>query len=267
MKFKEKLYKLTKVSYQKLPSSYQIIGDVLLLKLPKVKLNKQKQDIAKAILKILPYVKTVCEIKEVSGELRKPKIKKLVGSSTETIHKEHGILYKLNVSKIMFSKGNLTERKRLIEEAKPGEVIVDMFAGIGYFSLGLAKTHAKIYSIEKNKNAFRYLQENIRLNKTKNIKPIEGDCRKVKIPEKADRVLMGYFPGTEKYLPAAIGFLKDKGIIHYHDLGKSEDDIVKRIKKYTKEQKIKILSKKIVKSYAPHIYHFVVDFYLEKGYI
>ncbi len=267
MSFKEKLSELTKIDSKLLPSSYQIIGDILLLKLSKIKILKQKKQIAAASQKLLPYIKTVCEIKQVSGEFRKPKLKILLGKTTETIHKENGIFYKIDVSKIMFSKGNLLERKRLLEKIKPGEIIVDMFAGIGYFSLNLAKytNTEKIYSIEKNKTAFDYLVENVRLNKIKNIEPIYGDCRKTKIPHKADRVLMGYFPGTDKFLPSAFGFLKDRGIIVYHNIfSKKElwDKPLKNLEKSAKENGFrldKVLEKKIVKDYAPNVYHVVVE--------
>ncbi len=267
MGFKQKLAQITNLPETSLPSSYQVVGDVLLFKLTKVKSITHKKCIAEATKNTLPYVRTVCEIRQVSGEFRRPVVKKLLGESTETIHKENGILYKLDVSKIMFSKGNLSERKRLLENVKPREIIIDMFSGIGYFSLSLAKlTKAKkIYSIEKNKTAFGYLKENIRLNKIENIEPVYGDCVKAKILEKADRVIMGYFPGTDKFLPAAFGFLKNRGIIHYHNIFSKQElwyKPLKILKESAKENGFKlekVLEKKIVKDYAPNVYHVVVD--------
>ena len=267
MSFKEKLSELTKIDSNLLPSSYQIIGDIFFLKLPKIKNTKQKKQIIEAIQTMLPYVKTVCEIKQISGEFRKPKLKILYGKSTKTIHKENGIFYKLDVSDIMFSKGNLLERKRLLNKIKPGEIIVDMFAGIGYFSLNLAKyTKAeKIYSIEKNKIAFEYLKKNIQLNKIKNIDPVYGDSKKVKIPQKADRVLMGYFPGTDKFLASAFGFLKDRGTIVYHNIFSKKElwnkplEILEKAAKDNGFRLENVLEKKIVKDYAPNVYHVVVD--------
>ena len=219
MSFKKKLANATGLAERVLPSSYQIIGTVLLLKLAKIKSFDEKRKIASAIINLLPYIKTVCEIIKVEREFRIPKIRKLAGNGTVTTHKEHEILYKLDASKIMFSKGNLNERQRLIRQVKKNEIIVDMFSGIGYFSLGLAKNARKIYAIEKNPVAFRYLKENIKLNKTKNIIPILGDNRKISknLTGKADRIIMGYFPNTEKFLPSAITMLKKKGIIYFHN--------------------------------------------------
>ena len=128
MTFKQKISIETGIPEKNLPSSYQVIGNILLLKMPKIESWKQKQEIAEAVVKILPYVKTVCEIKEVGGEYREPDISVLIGDKTETMHMENRIKYNLDVAKIMFSKGNLNERKRIIPVVKEGETIVYMFA-------------------------------------------------------------------------------------------------------------------------------------------
>jgi tRNA wybutosine-synthesizing protein 2 len=251
------------------PGGYQIIGDILLAKFPA---STQKKKIAKAIAKILPNVRVVCEIKRIGGEFRKPKIAVLFskrGKSLETIHIENGVRFALDVSKIMFSKGNLAERARLISKVRPDEVIIDMFAGIGYFSLGLAKSAAKIYSIEKNPVALKYLKQNIALNGISDIVAIRGDCRKAKIEEKADRVLMGYFPGTQKFLPAAFKFLKSHGVIHYHNIYNEQAMRTKPIDELeaaAKKAGYKIVgfAQHVVKSYAPHVWHIVVDAEVKK---
>lgn len=266
MPFKQKLAQLTGVDSNLLPSSYQIIGDVLLLKFMKIKKLSQKKSIAKAILDLLPYVKTVCEIRGIEGELRNPKVKKLEGKGTETVHKEHGILYKLDASKIMFSKGNLFERQRLVKKVKPRETVIDMFAGIGYFSLAVAKNAKKVIAIEKNPLAFRYLKENIRLNRIKNVEPILGDNRKILLSDTADRIIMGYFPNTKKFLPSAISMLKSKGVIHFHNTYKKNELWNKPISQLEKISGItyRILTKKKVKSVAPNTYHVVLDVTVRK---
>ena len=267
MGFKERLALETGIKPNLLPTSYQVIGDVLLLKLVKIKSPSEKKKIAKSVVTILPYIKTVCEVKGVYGEFRKPKVEILLGKRTETTHKEHGILYKLDPAKIMFSKGNLTERQRLLVQIKKGEVVVDMFAGIGYFSIPVGKTSRPkvVYSIEKNKASYQYLLENLKLNRIENIIPVLGDCRNLTLPEKADRVLMGYLPGTWRFLPAAFGFLKNRGIIHYHDTFSKKELWEKPLYILKKEAEKagfrleKILEGKIVKDYAPNVYHVVVD--------
>jgi len=268
MAFKQKVAKATGISPAKLPSSYQIIGNVLLIKLPKLA-AKQKQKIAQAILQMLPYVKTVCEIKEIKGELREPVVTVLAGTNTQTVHRENDVLYKMDVSKVMFSKGNLSERKRLLDKIKEGETVIDMFAGIGYFSLPIAKfTKAKeVISIEKNATAYNFLTDNIALNKLGNIIAIQGDCITAarSFPSKADRVLMGYFPGTEKFLGAALWMSKPGCVVHYHNVYSEKElwkkplgEIEELCKAFGKEYHIE--GKKKVKSFSPKKWHVVVDF-------
>jgi tRNA wybutosine-synthesizing protein 2 len=265
MTFKYSLSKKTGIEENILPSSYQIIGDIFLVKLLKIKSDIQKKKIASAVKDMMPRVKTICEIIEVSGELRQPRIKKLLGRSTITIEKEHGIFYKMDVSKIMFSKGNKFERQRLLSHIKPQETVIDMFAGIGYFSLSIAKKCKELIAIEKNPTAFRYLKENITLNNLKNIKPILGDSRFIFLNEKADRILMGYFPNTEKFLPSALKILKNNGIIHFHNSyhknllwNKPISDLKKHLKNF------RILNKRKVKTVGPNMYHVVLDVEVNK---
>jgi tRNA wybutosine-synthesizing protein 2 len=273
MGFKSQLSEATGIAADKLPSSYQIVGTVLLMKLSKLT-TAQKNKIGKAMLEMLPNVKTVCEVKEVAGEFREPIVSVLAGNGTATLHKENDIIYKIDAAKIMFSKGNLTERKRLIEQVKPGEEIVDMFAGIGYFSLGLAKfTKARrIMAIEKNPVAYRFLTDNIEINKVPQIHAVNDDCKLAAagLREHADRIIMGYFPGTEKFLPYAIYMAKEGGIIHYHNIYKIHELWAKplaEIKEACDHYRIgyEVLAKKKVKSYAPYVQHVVVDFRISRA--
>ena len=261
MAFREMLHKITGIEKEKLPNSYQIVGDIVLLKLLKLESKKDKKKIALAILELFPRIKTVCEIKGVENEYRTPKIIKLAGNGFETVHREHGISFQLDVLKIMFSKGNLFERQRLISQAKSTETVMDMFAGIGYFSLGIAKKVKKVYAVEKNPLAFSYLKKNVKLNKINNIVAINTDCRKVELNEKVDRIIMGYFPNTENFLPYALRFI-DKGVVHFHNSYKENElweKPLNEIKNALKSRNYKILYKRKVKSIAPRTYHVVID--------
>lgn len=258
--------------------STQIIGDILLLKFSKDLSENEKMDIAERLKEKMKKIKTICEIKGIEGEFREPKIKILVGNDTTTIHKEHGILYSIDVSKLMFSKGNLYERNRIIKMVKENEVIVDMFSGIGYFSLGIAK-YAKpkvIYAIEKNPVALDFLIKNIKLNRVEDkIIPILGDCRDIarqsNFQKIADRVIMGYLKNTQDFLESAFLFLRNEGVIHFHNTYKKEElweKPIDTIEKFANENNYKIdkiISKRIVKSYAPKIYHVVLDVKLIKS--
>jgi len=237
------------------PRSYFILGKILIIRL-NPKLYKYRKIIGKAILEILPYVHTVVLEKQIGGVKRQPKIEVIAGcKNTITTHKEHGAKFILDVSKIMWSKGNKKEKEVMMNAVKPGEVVVDMFAGIGYWSIFLAKKAKKVYSIDLNPDAVEYLRKNAFLNKVENkIEILEGDCQDFVdfLENTADRVVMGYIYETEKFLPAALKIAKKGAIIHFHrNIGENQEI------EFPKE--VKILRMRKVKSYAPKVWHVVYD--------
>lgn len=248
------------------PSGWQVLGDIIIVGIPEV-LEDKKTRIAEALLLMHPKCRTVVRDLGIEGQFRQPKREPLLGSGTETIHKEHGCFFKQDVTKVMYSKGNLEERKRMSRLGE-GEVVVDMFAGIGYFSIPMA-VHSrprKIIGIEINPESFAYLKENIRLNRVEEIfVPVYGDCSKAAPEEIADRVLMGYVGTTHHYLEPAIKALKKSGgILHYHEtvperLATTRPQ--KRIKEaaYALGRRVEVLETRRIKKYSPGILHVVVD--------
>jgi tRNA wybutosine-synthesizing protein 2 len=220
-------------------------------------------------------VDTIAKIKSIDGKLRQPSVEILAGDdSTETIHKENGCLFKLDISKVMWSKGNTTERMRIANLVQDGEVVVDMFAGIGYFSIPITYYSGlkKIYSIEINPDSYYYLKENINLNKineksNKNldydiIEPILGDSSEIAPKLSADRVLMGYVKTTHEFLDSAMECLNKKGIIHYHETVPEKLMKIRpidRIMEAANGREIEVLSNRIIKNYSPGVVHVVVD--------
>ena len=253
---------------EKLPNKWEKIGDVLTIVLPE-ELESYKKDVAEAYAKILGCKTVLNDIGGISGEYREPDVELLYGSNnTETIHRENGICYKLDLQKIMFSSGNMDERIRMAHVSNSNEIVVDLFAGIGYFTLPMA-VHSrprKIFACEKNPISFNYLCQNITLNNVSSIvEPIHGDNRMVAPKNIADRVIMGYFGDTHQFLPIAFECLKNHcGIIHYHDKFADDTvpdkalDIVENVAE-DYNRKINLLNFKCVKSYAPGISHYVFD--------
>ena len=223
MKFRDQLRLRLKASIPDekislLPSGIQFISTVGILNL-KADLYEYKNEICKATMELLPKTSAVwIRTGIISGKFRKPEgLEHVVGSTaTEVIHNENNIRYKFDFTKIMFAKGNITERRYLPQLVKPEEIVIDMFAGIGYFSLGIAK-YAKpkqIYSIELNPVSYKYLEENVRINKLdKIITTIQGNCAEETLNLSkqgilADRIIMGVFPAPYKYLKAAMMVVK-----------------------------------------------------------
>ncbi len=247
-----------------LPRGWQILGEIIIVTLNE-KLMNHKAEIGKSLLSYYPGCKTVLLDRGISGQMRQPDREKIAGEDTaETIHKENGCLFKLDAMKIMFSQGNLAEKKRMSKLGKD-ETVVDMFAGIGYFSIPMA-VHAKpkkIISIEINPVSFGYLKENIALNMVEDIiEPIAGDCAIVTPRRIANRVIMGYFDGQE-YLETGINALLPGGILHYHEAvpeaieSRPADRIIDVSRKL--ERNVEITGQRRIKKYAPGVWHVVVD--------
>ncbi len=265
--FKETLCGLMPPEYIKLaPSGWQILGDIIVVSIDK-RIENHKYLIAEKLLEFYPSSNTVVRDLGIEGQLRQPKREILAGSSTETVHKENGCLFKLDVTKVMFSKGNLYEKK-LMSSVGSDETIVDMFAGIGYFSIPIA-VHAKprkIISIELNPESFSYLRENISLNHVENIiETRNGDCARLTPENVADRVIMGYVGTTHHYLEYGIRAIKEEGgMLHYHETTPESlvfERPVSRIKEAAlrERKQVEIRDCRRVKKYSPGVWHVVVD--------
>lgn len=206
--------------------SFDVIGDIAVIKLPDSLLHKRFQ-IAESLMEKLPSIKVVLrQLSPVEGEYRVRSLEWIAGEKRmHTLHKESGCLFKVNLSQVYFSPRLAYERMRIAKLVKWSggrEVIVNMFSGVGCFSIIIAKKAdpAKIYSIDINSAAIKCLEENVKLNKVeKIIIPILGDAKQATAPLHgiADRVLMPLPEKALEYLPYAVQSLKDSGWIHYYD--------------------------------------------------
>ncbi|RAP46651.1 MAG: SAM-dependent methyltransferase [Methanosphaera sp. rholeuAM6] len=236
----------------------KLIGDILVV--------KKEPDNLEEIIK-LPYINKVVKLGKIRGQKREPEVEMIYGEGTETIHKENYCKYKFDVAKIMWSKGNTGERLRMSRIPQSSETIIDMFAGIGYFTIPMA-VHSKpkkIYAIEINPISYTYLCENVKLNKVEDIvEPIFGDCALQDFDHIADRIMMGYIGGTHHYLDSAMQYLKEGGIIHYHESTPEAilfERPIQRVEDAAKKvnRSIEVLNKRSIKKYSPGVHHTVVD--------
>ncbi|HID60600.1 MAG TPA: class I SAM-dependent methyltransferase family protein [Hadesarchaea archaeon] len=259
-------YTLTDVELKLLPRGFERIGHVAIVSIP-CGLQHKIKDIARALLNTKGVRTVALREGTISGRSRRPSVRVIGGdSSTETVHHENSCNFKLDVAKVMFSSGNLYERARLPKLVRDGEVVLDMFAGVGQFSIPVAK-HAKpnkVYAVELNPIAYRYLCENVKINHVGHIvKPLLGDCVEAAPRGVADRVIMGLLHVTHRYLPLALEVLKPNGgVIHYHESVPSKirfERPVKRLLGVVVGREVKILQKRVVKRYAPGVDHVVVD--------
>lgn len=262
--------KLTKKQLALVPSSFDIVGDLVIFSDFPKELKKKEKLIANTLLGLHKNIRVVLKkTKKYSGQFRTPKLKIITGEKRkETELRENNVRLKLNPEMAYFSTRLATERKRIIGQIKNNEVILVMFSGIGPYPIGIAKNKnpKEVYSIEINPTACEYQKENILLNKIGNIKLFKGDVKKIvpKLKKKFDRILMPLPRGAEGYLDVALGAAKKGAIIHFYDFlhenefGKAKEKIDSACKKLHKKYKIL----RIVKcgQFGPGIYRICVDF-------
>ena len=206
---------------------------------------------------------------EISGEKRESSAELLIGSNPDVIRIEHGVKFVYRVTDCMFSQGNLNERKRMGDLNLKDENVLDLYAGIGYYTLPmLVRANANhVTATEWNSNALRDLNKGLRKNKVeKRCTVLEGDNRKHGnlLHGKFDRVVLGLLPQPWDGIETAIRSLKSTGgILHIHGVSSSD-----KPEEWEKEvvQKLSIFKRKIhsiksikIKSYAPHWDHRVLD--------
>lgn len=244
-------------------NSFDIMGDVVVLEIPD-EFEAEKYLIGDAALKFTKRRSIYRKTSEIKGIIRTRELEHLAGvDDSETIHREFGSRIMLDVKKVYFSPRLATERRRVAEQVKDGELIIDMFAGVGPFPITIAKDHdVKIYAVDINPAAHHYLKRNIEINKLKGeITPLLGDVKDVlnDLNLSADRIIMN-LPGTAcDFLSTAINSLKNGGILHYYEFASDYKVPVDRIIETAKPRKVEILKVRKVKSRSPGVWHMAVD--------
>ena len=261
--------KLTKKELNIVPSSFDIVGNILIFSDFPEKLSKKEKIIGTEILKNYKQIKSIFKkTKKYSGKYRTPKLKLMAGKNNkETIHKENNVRLKLNVEKVYFSPRLSEERKRIFKQIKNNETILVMFSGSSIYPLVTSKnTKAiEIVGIEINPIAHKYALENLKLNKINNIELKLGDVKKVlpKINKKFDRIIMPLPKEAENFLNIALNKIKNKGKIHFYSFSEENnyDKVIKTIKNECKKQKKNCKILKIVKcgQFSPGVFRVCID--------
>lgn len=282
--------KLSEKEIKLMPTSFDVVGDILIFSEFPKELAKKEKLIGKIILENYHHIKTVLKkTKKYSGKFRTPKLKIIAGEKIkETTHKENNVFIKLDVEKVYFSARMSSERKRIADLINPNEVVLVMFSGAAPYPLVIAKNSKakEVYGIEINPTAHKYAVENVEKNKLEyKVKVFLGDVNKVmpKINKKFDmsinrnaifnharkpmvfdRILMPLPKGAESFLGLALKCIKKNGTIHFYDFlhegefEKAHDKIKKACEEAKK--KFKILNTVKCGQYSPGFYRVCADF-------
>lgn len=247
------------------PGAYELIGNIAVID----QHEKNAPEIAKVLLHH-KNIKTIFQATSaVCGEYRTRELLFIAGEQkTETIYRENGCRYLLDVTQVYFTPRLSTERIRIRDQVKNGDKVVDMFAGIGPFSIPIAKRFpgAQVISVDKNPVAIKYLRENVRLNKIKNIEIREGDAREeARGISDADHVIMNLPHSGLGFIDSAFGVIRKGGIIHFYAISHEDDlfeGLINEIEAHARKSGLRVcpIDRRIVRPYAPYQYNVCIDF-------
>ncbi len=270
------------------PGSWAVIGSVVLVTVPQG--CPDEAGLGEALLDLHGEADSVLADEGIAtdgmaGTYREPRTRLIAGNrDTETVHVEHGTRYGLDPATVMFSPGNQAERVRMGDSCTADEHVFDMFAGIGYFTLPMARAGAQVTATELNPTAFRYLVENTMANDVADrVDAYMTDCRELADSLAADRIVMGYYgsgaeTATEEgddahgdradeahtFLDDALPALRPGGVIHYHEATPEPRLWERPIDRLdaaaaTADRELTVLDRRRVKSHSAGVDHVVVD--------
>jgi len=259
--------------------SYERLGDVAILDEDD---PDRAREIADAILDSdLPVRVVIDRASKVKGDLRVRDWTVVATAedgnerdrpATETVHREYGFEYLLDLSRVYFSPRLATERHRVTEQVDAGERAVDMFAGVGPFAVPMAARGAAVVGVDLNPAAVEYLRENARQNGVASrVTAVEGDVRDAAADHAgwADRIVMNLPHSADDFLDSAVTFAADDCTIHYYDIQHEDDPFgpgerAIRAAATAEGYEVDVLTRHVVRSYAPHELNVCLDVRLSR---
>ena len=203
-------------------SAFDQVGSIIVVRIPET-LAAKKRVIGETLLERVKTAESVfCQASSVEGAFRTRSLELLAGEdTTETEYKEHGCRFVVDVERAFFSPRLSTERLRIAGLVQDGDTIVNMFAGVGMFSIVAAKNRrCTVYSIDVNPDASRLCERNISRNRTEGtVISINGDAARViteGLRDAATRTLMLLPERSDEFLGPAVQATKSGGIIHFY---------------------------------------------------
>ena len=283
--FKQKSTPISEEMLDNLPKKWEMFNDLAII--PNDSVNSLEwrrvlandESLTKKIWEIIAECINVSRIARQAeiavDKIRSSQVKMIKGNSGEVEFVDNGVKFWLDVTKVMFSSGNVTERHRIGEINMDGEIVIDAFAGIGYYTLPmLVRSNAKhVYACEMNPNSIIALRRGAELNQVLDrLTIVEGDNQETlqSLTGIADRLHLGILPSSQSTWKLAINCLKSTGgMIHIHmNVKESEiedfsDQCIAELNKYAVNQcgfeNVSLQHVEKVKWYAPHIRHIVLD--------
>ncbi len=249
-------------------TSYDLVGEVAVVEIPEELLDR-RTEIGEALLGWLPARTIAMKSSPTAGRKRLRGLDVIAGEpSLETTHRENGLKFRLDLSKVFFNPRLSGERARVASRCRASGMVIDMFAGVGSFSITIhrAMSHGegRVFAIDLNQDAHRYLILNTRLNRAWGVEGLLGDSRLLapKISSRhgpADSVVMNLPGSSHEFLPAAVSSVKEGGMIHYYRLADKDnhEGAIRRELSEVGDFRVELIRE--VESYSPSRSIYVAD--------
>lgn len=258
-----------------LVSAFDQIGDIVIIRIPS-SLYYKRMEIGKVLLNEIKVVNRVfCQITDIGGEYRTRSLELVAGQGdTTTTYRENGCTFQVDVERVFFTPRLATERARISEMVQPNEKILNMFGGVGMFSIQMAKkSPCTVYNVDINPQATTLCMYNTQLNRLKgSVVPITHDASVIcqRMPDTFDRIVMPLPERTDEFLDDAVSAIKDTGVIHYysHVHADRRQDAISVIKKHfdnISSVSHRIVGGRLVRAVGPRYYQVVIDVTIRKS--
>ncbi len=261
---------LTKREQSLLARGYDQLGEIVIIEFDGSK--GKEREIARILMDSNNSIKTVLA-KEgaVKGKYRVRKLRFVAGKKNFiATYRENGCIFRFDTRKVFFSNRLSYERSRIIGLVKNRENVMVMFAGIGPFAIEIAKAkkNTNIVAVELNKFGYRYMVDNIKLNKTDNVKPVLGDMKKVskKYKNFADRIIMPLPMSSTDFLDEAYSIARKKATVHIYSFATDSDALKDVIAAHARAKGygVRFLAWREVRPYSAMESEYAVDYQIKK---
>jgi tRNA (guanine37-N1)-methyltransferase len=249
-----------------LPSSFDVVGDVALIRLPE-ELRPHRLAIGGAILRWNAKIRVVMEDRGVAGAQRLRQVEVMAGEQrTTTLHVEHGLRYRVDLSRAYFSPRLAAERLRIANLTEEGEVVADPFAGVGPYAILIAKRRRphEVHASDANLLAVDLLRANVAMNRADRVTIRAGDAKTIlRQVAPVDRIILDLPHSALDFLPDAFGAIGDAGTVHvYGILERAEEgERQEAIRAMARKSRMRVtgLTTRHVRAYSPSQFHTAFD--------
>jgi tRNA (guanine37-N1)-methyltransferase len=204
---------------RRISTHFDVIGDIAILALPEA-LNGYAPVIADAIKSHRHGIRTVLlKVEKVREDCRVACYEIITGDTTVTTHHEYGFSYRFDIGTVFFNSRLASERRRVTCQVQAGERVFVPFCGAGPFVIPAAARGASVVAVEKNPDAYRWLQENLRLNRCADrVTAVCGDAFDTALlpTQPFDRAIIPTPYGKDEVLSILAPCVRPGGMLHFY---------------------------------------------------